>query len=681
MEDSPRAVRLKDQAHQRKLLDQWKTSIQRQEREQRERERGHHNSVPPQDFEPNTLDNFNMRHRHNNTYRDASAVPGAATSQESRRHRHHESDVELPQQYQHASPHKTHFTKEDLERAVQEALQQQKMSAMQQELDDLKAKLEAREHRDSPRRSRTMVIRKGLNLPDNELRPPEGFLIPGIPEVEDLIPVVRTDGSSNTTVQFEVDNIRQGDKLHLIKSALPPTCDNLDRLGGNMELAATNVREYMQRLLPQPSDDPTDDQVTPQETAPDTNRPDLLFAQSFWAKDFEQVSEEQSWIDGVVNVTTTTNKGIGFPVSDRAKDMLGRVAYSAADQTGAKEEFTMPTRHQVCRIPREDWVMCAKYNTDLTDKEMPVICAGEASSKSDAAIIKMQVRSYDDNKYNEEVDRIHNNITSGAGALKSALSAQSAAESIRLATSLTLNSLQSVQQRLDSLAVDPKSREDLRAIQDSVSYALEDTEAARLAAYYADQASLAAAEAAAQSNRHQMLRLRSITVEALNNVPPAKLAKSTKMAKRVPHPLARAAQRLPVVPSSLCGGRLFTSVKNLGVLAEANAAFREISKNYGGDPTIGAKPTSNKGKGKVSKRPFRRTGKKKTGRSRGGGGQGQSQGGANNTNSTRPNNNNYSGNNNNNNNKPETSSFNKQKHNKKKRGPGGGGGGNKQKRT
>ena len=59
---------------------------------------------------------------------------------------------------------------------------------------------------------------------------------------------VKTD-SRDTQVQFEVDNLRQGAKLDLIQNALYPSCDNLDRLGAKLEMAATDVQAYMKPLV------------------------------------------------------------------------------------------------------------------------------------------------------------------------------------------------------------------------------------------------------------------------------------------------------------------------------------------------------------------------------------------------------------------------------------------------
>ena len=54
--------------------------------------------------------------------------------------------------------------------------------------------------------------------------------------------------------------------------------------------------------------------------------------------------------------------GVGLPVSDWAKDLLGRVAYSQKDHKDAAERFTLPKRHRNGKIPCQNFNTCLCYD-------------------------------------------------------------------------------------------------------------------------------------------------------------------------------------------------------------------------------------------------------------------------------------------------------------------------------
>ena len=152
---------------------------------------------------------------------------------------------------------------------------------------------------------------------------------------------------------------------------------------------------------------------------------------------------------------------------------------------------------------------------------------------------------------------------------------------------------ESHQRQLDQDAIVDKMDE-------AFSHMESDLSAAAAATYVSDQASLAAAEGAAQQNRHSVLRLRSLSIEALNKVPPDRYGSKGGKKVKVPHALARQSQRLPVVPSSLFGGRLFTGYRSVHKKKQTQKVFKRMVSEAGG--TVPPEPAFNN---KEGKQPFR----------------------------------------------------------------------------
>jgi hypothetical protein len=286
-------------------------------------------------------------------------------------------------------------------------------------------------------------------------------------------------------------------------------------------------------------------------------------------------------------------EAVGLPVTERAEQLLGQVAYSEEGHT--TQTPAQPHRTSVVRLSEADYRRCVAYNLDLTQEEYPVLLSGDTSAQKPETIVSKKVRDYASGKLREEVDRNEQQLKVAQQSLKCSLASQSAAEASRVALSLALNGLNALRNRLRSS--DPQ-------LYDQVGDVRRDVEVARQAAFYADQAALASTEASAQSCRQAVLRQRAMTVEAVFKAPPVPAkakggaSKAQPQRRFLPHRLVRATSRAPVVPSSLFGGRMFSGFSELGKLSEGRQALDKIAEAVGAEVQTGA-----------SGKPFRKGGR------------------------------------------------------------------------
>lgn len=439
-----------------------------------------------------------------------------------------------------------------------------------------------------------VLLDRSMPLPENELRPPPGFVIPGIPQLETLVKSLGVFSgqqvASDSKVNTAVPNLQEGEPLSRLSSRL----ENEALLSGSMESAARQVRQHMREnvvsapsaaLASAASTNPQHGESVTRlsdfqlgDAAPRTWQPEVSLAARSW--DVQEPVPDVLALDDEV-------EAVGLPITDRAEQLLGRVAYSEEGHT--TQTPVPPHRASVVRLSEADYRRCVAYNLDLTQEEYPVLLSGDASAQKPETIVSKKVRDYAGGKLREEADRNEQQLKVAQQALKCSLASQSAAEATRVALSLALNGLNALRNALRSQ--DP-------ALYNQVGDVRREVEVARQAAFYADQSSLASTEASAQSCRQAVMRQRAMTVEAVFKAPPmpvkAKGGTSKVQPQRrfLPHRLVRAANRAPVVPSSLFGGRMFSGFSELGKLSEGRKALDKIAEAVGAQVQTGESASS-----------------------------------------------------------------------------------------
>jgi hypothetical protein len=468
----------------------------------------------------------------------------------------------------------------------------QQMQSLQWRSTQLETQLEFERSRPAQAQPQEVRLNVTRSLPANELKPPEEYETPGIPDLDSLsesLGVFGRDGAQHK-VRTCVPPIDIGQPLSGLSSKL----ENEDLLSGEMEDAARRVRSHMSRCM-----------VSQGEEIERKKRKltasYLLTDSAPTAKNTEVTQAPRSW-----NLTSPQEsdpgdegEAIGLPVTARAERILGQVAYGQEDHFAHNP--ALPHRAAAVRIPESDYQRCVNYNLGLSEQEYPVLVSGDNSLQKPEAILARKLREYAGGRLRGEADRIEHTLKANKSALKCSLAAQSAAESSRLALSQALHLLN--QLRVRSEETDPLLYQEAGSIRDRV-------EVARSATFYADQAALASTEAAAQACRHGVLRHREMTVEAVFKAPPVP-ARNTKNANTgiqgrrfVPHRLVKATSRAPVVPSSLFGGRLFSGFSELGILSEGRSALDKIAAAVGAEVQTGSgssKPFA-KGRGRNNDR-------------------------------------------------------------------------------
>ena len=275
-----------------------------------------------------------------------------------------------------------------------------------------------------PTRPNTMEV-EGLPIPENELLPPRNFLVPGIPSLDQLAQDTldaHSKGSEAPNYVVSVSNARSGDPLSRINSTFPEDTDpglDSDRLLSHLDRASTHVRRYMRALVPPTSQEVSERRhIVPSESLPQAPTPDLRHAQPRWLNNLEPADERLSGSDSESEAPLPSVDPVGLPVSERAADMLGRVAYSQTDGDGQVEKFTLPARARACRVPDEDYKRFVRYNLDVADHETEVLCPTESDAKSGRKALRKKVQEYSGHQFHQEVERIKASVDVGSNTLK-----------------------------------------------------------------------------------------------------------------------------------------------------------------------------------------------------------------------------------------------------------------------
>ena len=372
-----------------------------------------------------------------------------------------------------------------------------------------------------------------IPVPEFELLPPEGYELPGYgdgfapPSLQGLWP------ESKSSCRPVMD----GKPLASIKAE--PSFQECNKTSIRLEGLAKSLREYMAEARGSSREGAPVPGVHWHPAAPPSELPSGLPSMEGQEVDME----EERFVP------------MGLPIPPNCREVLARVAY--APKIRFKSHFA-----SCVRVPLEDYKTCLKWNTSFAPHEAtPLVSATEGKDKAPEQLLQERVTK------DPAVMEWHQALTQQIGMESASMKchmanaaanqaahwgaqraehcvgkAQGALE--KLASLLVRNNLVD-----DSIFSDPAYQEVALCLRDASTHLRH----VRNASSYIASVTEAGTDASARGIRASMEQMRSKTIASVLRLPTDKESAVQKVARE-----------LPVVPSSLFGGRWQTSLSLLG---------------------------------------------------------------------------------------------------------------------
>ena len=495
------------------------------------------------------------------------------------------------------------------------------------ELSSLHLKQQQRSPAEIPR------VEPPQGIPDNELLPPPGFVMPGLSDQYVSDEYAKWWRTVNPGVQMPRDRpLIPGRPLEEL--AIDIGQELRDEWTVAMEEHAAKLRSFML--------------AEPVRNTSGGARSKVQAAGSHWqVKPGGKESKKKEL--GVVPPGKSRSDPpavevldpVGVPVPPFAEDMLQKVAYAPT---------CLPTSGyaQAVRVPEADYQRTLQWNSSFAAHEATPIADPESRTKqAPQKTIDAFINQKPRNKLRFKT--LRDAVKADRDSLKCHFASAAAAEATQRAADLLEESVCAASQNLGTLLSNLKELGFLqgsfyeqtslfRQIQTDLRQAQQGVDGLRSSAHYLAGSTQAGADAAARGIRVHMQSLRTETLRGVFSIPEAKQDTD----------LEQAAVKLPYTPSSLFGGRLQASINLLGEKADRRRQFNRAAASYtGGKAPCGQKrPAETFPEGgddepptKKEKRRFRkrgsgknrdrsRTSKPSTQAQAGGGGAGGSRGGS-----------------------------------------------------
>jgi len=270
---------------------------------------------------------------------------------------------------------------------------------------------------------------------------------------------------------------------------------------------------------------------------------------------------------------------IGLPVPPTCEKLLQRVAY--APTVSASSPWASEVRMQ-----EDVWRRCLRWSTRFAPHEATPLCAecpSSGLSKTSEQVVEEACRKDECNK--RSLDRLRDQIDRASSSLKCHMACNAMAEASATLVRDALARVEDVQTRLSSLhrgaadaglmASDMASSPQATELFEALELTTSSLQLLAQTAEYSDHASKAGTDAAARGIRGAVQHCRAETVRiVLGQKDSAESAAQ------------RASQALPVVPSSLFGGRWFGALDSLHQHRESRQQLQQLVKQSAGGALV-----------------------------------------------------------------------------------------------
>ena len=264
---------------------------------------------------------------------------------------------------------------------------------------------------------------------------------------------------------------------------------------------------------------------------------------------------------------------VGLPLSPECERLLQRVAYAPVVKP------VSPWAREIY-IEQDAYRRCLRWSTQLADHEAAPLCSvkGSKSGKSHAELVEEACNKQPQDKH--MFARLRDHLQANVAAMKCSMAVHASQEAAVKLSDSGSSRLSDMRQAFTSFVADGVAAEYIRPeVLESAEYrqmlehfdkASAESQLQRSCAAYASHAALCGTDAAARGVRSVVQHHRSETLRVVTNHKGS-----------TDSPAQRLAQELPVVPSSLFGGRWQTSLNALGRRVERREQFEKLVSKTG----------------------------------------------------------------------------------------------------